>query len=68
MVCLKCIDTVGEILHDVKIDVTSILLGEVVIPHELNTNEKQALLQRLAERGFDNGGLHALRPIIMSKL
>lgn len=53
MVCPRCIDTVAEMLRDIKIEVTSIQLGEVIIPHKLNKDEKQALQNRLSERGFE---------------
>lgn len=53
MVCPRCIDTVVEILHDIKIDVTSIQLGEAIVSKKIEDSEKQVLQQRLSERGFE---------------
>lgn len=53
MVCPRCIDTVAEILYELKIEINSIRLGEVVVSSEINKNQKQTLKSRLSERGFE---------------
>ena len=53
MVCPRCIETVREILMDMKIGVKDVRLGEVVLDHEIEGQEKSLLEERLAMRGFE---------------
>lgn len=53
MVCPRCIDTVREILSNMKIEVTSIQLGEVKISEQLGDEQIHALQQHLIQKGFE---------------
>jgi len=53
MVCPRCIKTVSNLLHDLKINVTSIQLGEVFISEELSNVQKEILRKSLFENGFE---------------
>ncbi len=53
MVCPRCIETVRELLHDLKIEIAYIQLGEVVTLHVLNKEEKQVIQNQLSQRGFE---------------
>jgi len=53
MVCNRCIKVVADILMDLGIGYKSVLLGEVLLTVEPADTEKQQLLQRLQNEGFD---------------
>ena len=53
MVCNRCIKVVADILMDLGIGYKSVLLGEVLLTAEPSDAEKQQLLQRLQNEGFD---------------
>ena len=53
MVCPRCIDTVRDIFNSLKIDVTAIQLGEVIVSSEIEKNRKEVLKERLSEKGFE---------------
>ena len=53
MVCPRCIDTVRDIFNTLKIDVTAIQLGEVIVSSEIEKNRKEVLKERLSEKGFE---------------
>ena len=45
MVCPRCIDTVRDIFNTLKIDVTAIQLGEVIVSSEIEKNRKRIILK-----------------------
>lgn len=53
MVCPRCIESVNLIFQDLGLSVVAIILGKVSIKEEITTDQKQALQQRLVEKGFD---------------
>lgn len=53
MVCPRCIDTVRDIFNSLKIDVTAIQLGEVIVSSEIDKSRKEVLQHQLSERGFE---------------
>lgn len=53
MVCPRCIDSVGGIFDDLKIDVSSIQLGEVGLVNEPSDYQKIELRDKLKIRGFE---------------
>ena len=53
MVCPRCIDTVRGIFNDLKIEINSIQLGEVITPQVISKEQKEQLEKRLSERGFE---------------
>jgi AraC-like DNA-binding protein len=52
MVCPRCIDTVEGIFNDIDIDISSIVLGEVIMQQEISKEQKEKLNKKLSERGF----------------
>lgn len=53
MVCPRCISAVGSILQNLKIEVLSIDLGEVVLVNSLKKNKKESLEKELLKEGFE---------------
>ncbi|NQW36219.1 MAG: helix-turn-helix transcriptional regulator [Flavobacteriales bacterium] len=53
MVCPRCIETVQNIFHTLRIEVNSVILGEVTIPIILNTTQKTQLEEVLLKNGFE---------------
>ena len=53
MVCPRCIETVQDILNNLKIKSSLIQLGEVVTDQEVNKELKEDLKKQLSERGFE---------------
>ncbi|MEO9475876.1 MAG: AraC family transcriptional regulator [Cyclobacteriaceae bacterium] len=53
MVCQRCISAVQHILTDNQIVASSITLGEVQLPHDLTTDQKNNLSARLQDVGFE---------------
>lgn len=54
MVCQRCISVVNQIFDELKLEVVSIGLGEVLLKEdELNANQLKELDERLAENGFE---------------
>lgn len=43
MVCPRCIDTVRDIFNTLKIDVTAIQLGEVIVSSEIEKKQKRGI-------------------------
>lgn len=53
MVCPRCIDSVRGIFDGLKISITNIQLGEVDLKHELSSQQKLELSDKLKEKGFE---------------
>lgn len=53
MVCPRCIDTVKDIFNDLKIEIYSVQLGEVITPLEITTSQKVEIEERLSAKGFE---------------
>ena len=53
MVCNRCVKTVTAILCELGIEHNKVLLGEVALTKELAVKEREQLLQRLHEEGFE---------------
>ncbi len=53
MVCPRCIDTVKDIFNELKIETSSIQLGEVNSAITLTTDLKGHLIEKLNARGFE---------------
>ena len=52
MVCPRCITAVKTIFDELKIEITTIKLGEVSSPTKINTTQKKELEIKLLENGF----------------
>lgn len=53
MVCPRCIDTVKDVFNDLKIEIYSVQLGEVITPLEITTSQKVEIEERLSAKGFE---------------
>jgi AraC-like DNA-binding protein len=53
MVCPRCIDAVKEMFDEMKVEVTSIQLGEVLLTESLSKTQKSELSEKLSFKGFE---------------
>jgi len=53
MVCPRCIDSVEEIFAELDLEISSIVLGEVITQNEISKDQKEALHKKLNKRGFE---------------
>ncbi|MDH5379557.1 MAG: AraC family transcriptional regulator [Cyclobacteriaceae bacterium] len=53
MVCPRCIESVREIFLDLKIQTSSIQLGEVILTETMDSNSKIELEEKLKSNGFE---------------
>jgi len=53
MVCQRCINSVVAIFEDLKIEILSISLGEVILKEKIEGNKKVKLINKLEEIGFE---------------
>ncbi len=53
MVCRRCIMAVDAVLRSMGIEPISVTLGQAVLPHPLESQQRDELAQRLSELGFE---------------
>jgi len=53
MVCPRCIAAVNDIFNEMKVDVRSIQLGEVITNSDLDENQRALLSKKLEQNGFE---------------
>lgn len=53
MVCHRCVLSVQQILNELNISYTEVMIGEVHLSKELNAKDKQAFIEKLNAIGFE---------------